>query len=72
MTQVNNASQATGKADVAAVLAVTPPGFPDDGGPLASARSTLHTAQADLQSARKDIDTIRDALKGQRNGQTIG
>jgi hypothetical protein len=72
VTQVNDASQATGKADVAAVLAVTPPGFPDDGGPLASARSTLHNAQADLQSARKDIDAIRDALKGPGDGQTNG
>lgn len=72
VTQVHNASVATGQAGIPAVLAVTPPGFPGDGGPLASARTTLHAAQGDLQSARKDIDTIRDTLKGDGGGQANG
>ena len=72
VTQVANASAATGKANIAAVLAVTPPGFPGDGGPLVSASTTLHSAQSDLRSARHDIDTIRDAIKGDATAQTNG
>ena len=62
LVQVTNATTATGKTDIPAVLQVTPPGFPGDGGPLASASATLHSAQNDLKTARKDIGTIRDAI----------
>lgn len=60
--QVTNATTATGKADIPAVLQVAPPGFPSDGGPLLTARTALHTAQGDLKTARMDIQTIRDAI----------
>jgi hypothetical protein len=62
LAQVTNATTATGKADIPAVLQVTPPGFPGDDGPLVAASATLHTAQGDLKAARKDIQIIRDAI----------
>jgi len=63
LTQVGNAASATGKADIPAVLAVTPPGYPADGAPLATARTSLQSAQQDLKAARADIQIIRNALQ---------
>jgi hypothetical protein len=63
LTQVSNATSTTGKADVPAVLQVSPPGYPADGAPLASARTSLQAAQNDLKSARSDIRIIRNAIQ---------
>lgn len=63
VTQVSHATQATGSANIPAVLAVTPQGYPADGGPLSSARSALGQARTDLQAARGDLVTIRNVLK---------
>ncbi len=63
LTEVSKAASATGQANVPAVLKVTPPGYPADGGPLATARTNLHAAQEDLKAARSDIKIIRNALQ---------
>jgi hypothetical protein len=63
LTQVGNATGATGKADIPAVLQVTPAGFPADGAPLTTARTSLQTAQNDLRSARSDLQIIRNAIQ---------
>ena len=63
VTQVQNASTATQAADIAAVLGVTPSGYPGDAGPLNTARTQLHTAQSDLQKARSDLHVIRETLR---------
>lgn len=63
VTQVTHATQATGSADIPSVLAVTPDGYPADGGPLTSARSSLGQARTDLQAAKGDLVTIRNVLK---------
>jgi hypothetical protein len=63
LTQLGNATSATGKADIPAVLQVSPPGYPSDGGPLATARASLQAAGNDLKSARSDIQIIRNAIQ---------
>jgi hypothetical protein len=61
--QVADAAQATGAAHIPAVLAVTPPGYPGDEGPLSAARTALGQAHTDLKAARGDLITIRNVLK---------
>jgi hypothetical protein len=63
LTQVANASKATGQADIPDVLKVTPPGFPGDGAPLTNARTDLRSAQQDLKAARTDLQIIRNAIQ---------
>jgi len=63
LTEVARAASATGQANVQAVLKVTPPGYPADGGPLVTTRTSLHSAQDDLKAARSDIQIIRNALQ---------
>jgi len=62
VTQVSDATTATGNADIPAVLQVTPPGYPSDGGPLTSASNALHQADTDLKAAAGDLTIIRNAL----------
>ncbi|MDE3206473.1 MAG: hypothetical protein KGQ66_19880 [Acidobacteriota bacterium] len=62
VTQVTHATQATGAANIPAVLAVTPQGYPGDEGPLTAARSSLGQAGTDLTAARGDLVTIRNVL----------
>lgn len=62
VAQVSHATQATGNANIPAVLAVTPQGYPTDAGPLASARADLGQARTDLQAARGDLVTIKNVL----------
>jgi hypothetical protein len=62
VAQVAHATQATGAANIPAVLAVTPQGYPGDQGPLTAARTALGQARADLQAARGDLVTIRNVL----------
>lgn len=63
VTQVANATKATGAANIPAVLAVTPQGYPGDGAPLSAARSSLGTAHTDLVAARGDLRTIIDVIR---------
>lgn len=60
--QIAHATQATGAANIPAVLAVTPQGYPGDQGPLTAARTALGQARTDLQAARGDLVTIRNVL----------
>jgi len=61
--QVADATRATGDAQIPAVLAVTPQGYPGDEGPLTSARTALGQADTDLTAARGDLQTIRNVLR---------
>lgn len=61
--QVANATGTTGDARIPAVLAVTPQGYPGDGGPLTSARTALDQAHTDLTAAKGDLATIRNVLR---------
>ncbi|HEV2369486.1 MAG TPA: hypothetical protein VGR90_06400, partial [Acidimicrobiales bacterium] len=63
LTQVQNATTATGQANIPAVLQVTPSGYPGDDAPLTNARTALGQADQDLKAARTDIEIIRNAVK---------
>jgi hypothetical protein len=60
--EVAHATQATGDAQILAVLAVTPPGYPGDEGPLTAARAALAQAKTDVTAARGDLKTIRNVV----------
>jgi hypothetical protein len=62
VTQVTNATQATGQADIPAVLQVTPSGYPGDAAPLSAASTALHQAATDGKAAAGDLKIIRNAL----------
>ncbi len=62
VAQTTAATKATGQANIPAVLAATPQGWPGDQPLLDSARSALGQAGTDLKAARGDLDTIRNVL----------
>ena len=62
VSQLSDAGAATSAADVAAVLQVTPSGYPADRGPLTQAPTALKVAGRDLASARADLQDIRAVL----------
>ncbi len=61
--RLGSATAATGKADISAVLQVTPSGYPADGAPLQAAKDDLRSAQGDLKAARGDVQAIRSAVR---------
>ena len=62
VAQTSAATQATGQANIPAVIAATPQGWPGDKTTLDSARSALGQADTDLKAARGDLVTIRNVL----------